>query len=379
VVSLGGRGARAARLAVRKLAFTALALALAGSSVFAVAELALRLTGDAPLYMAHPVLGGTLRPSIRSRYKRADVDQEILTNAHGLHDEEYPLEKPAGTKRVLVIGDSYVEALQVGIPDTFSKQLQQRLTRVQVVNAGRSGRGVLENYLYLRHAGWSFAPDVVVLAFVMNDVDDDWSRRSLIEMDAQGRPVRFREQGLSPLPLWFKAILHRSWAVYRLIETASLAWHALRRGAAGAAAGAAAPAPAQVPDQFRILRADYDADTKSAWAFTSKILETMNAECRARKVPLVLMVVPMETAFDERATATTRTWNITRQTAEKPHAILAELCSTHGIPLLDLLPGFRASPVRPLHVEEGHWNVAGNKLAAELASGFLLRPGLLAP
>lgn len=126
----------------------------------------------------------------------------------------------------------------------------------------------------------------------------------------------------------------------------------------------------------RILRAEYDADTKAAWTFSSKSLETMHRECRARGVPLVLMVVPMEAAFDERSTATTRVWNVTKASAEKPHGVLAEFCAKQGIALLDLLPGFRASAVRPLHVEEGHWNVAGNRLAAELACAMLARPGL---
>lgn len=361
------------RSTARKLAFTGVAFALAGALVLGLAELALRLFGDAPLYMAHPVLGGTLRPGIRTRYRRADVDQEVLINAHGFHDEEYPRAKPPGTRRVLLLGDSFMEALQVGIHETFAKVLQRCLTKpgepVQVVNAGRSGRGCLEEYLFLRHAGWSFEPDVVLVAFVMNDVDDDWARRDLIDRDREGRPLTFRAQGLSPLPLWLKALLHRSWAVYRLMEGLSAGWQALRKGGAGAAVGAAggigvAPVPGEA---FRILRPTYDAETEAAWAFSLKSLELMNDECRARKVPLVLMIVPLESSFDARTTPTTEFWKLARANAERPHRILAEFCARHGIPLLDLLPGLRACPKRPLHANEGHWNADGNAAAAALA------------
>jgi hypothetical protein len=51
------------------------------------------------------------------------------------------------------------------------------------------------------------------------------------------------------------------------------------------------------------------------------------------------------------------------------------LCARLGIAALDLLPGFAeraAVSSEPLFwPNDGHWNAAGHRLAAELLSGFL--------
>lgn len=363
----------------RKLAFSLFTFGLVCASVLVGAEVLLRLFSHAPLYIADPVQGSILRPNIRSRYARADVDQEIVTNRWGFHDEDYPQEKPAGHRRVVVLGDSYMEALQVGIPETFTKQLQGLLStparRVQAINTGRSGRGCLEDWLCLRTLGFGFQPDLVVLSFVMNDVDDDWARRNLIARDERGRPTTFVAQGISPLPLWLKAVVHRSWAMYRVLEAASIFWTNLKRGRAGANAAAAAQAP--VDDSFRILRTRYDAETEKAWTHTLEVLAGLDAECRERNVRFMLMVVPAENQFDARKSPTAEYWKLEGNLTDRPQQILREFCAKRGIPILDLLEPFRASPIRPLHADEGHWNAAGNRLAAELASKYIDEQGLL--
>ena len=45
-----------------------------------------------------PVFDFALRRSARCRYHKVDVDQEIVTNSHGFHDEEYPREKAPGSR-----------------------------------------------------------------------------------------------------------------------------------------------------------------------------------------------------------------------------------------------------------------------------------------
>lgn len=361
----------------RKLAFTLFTLLLVGTGVLVCAEIALRQLSHPPLYIADPVQGSLLRPNIRTRYVRADVDQEIVTNRWGFHDEDYALEKPRGYRRVVILGDSYMEALQVSVPQTFAKQLQGLLDRpdrhVQTVNTGRSGRGCLEDWLCLRTLGFGFQPDVVVLSFFMNDVDDDWARRDIIARDDKGRPTTFRAQGISPLPLWLKAIVHRSWALYRLLEAASLFWTNLKAGRAGANV-AAAQAPG---DAFRILKTRYDAETEKAWAHTLEVLAGIDAECRERNVRFMLMIVPMETQFDTRKSPTAAYWKLENNLTDRPQQILREFAKGRGIPVLDLLEPFRASPIRPLHADEGHWNAAGNQLAAKLAAEYIDAHGLL--
>lgn len=91
---------------------------------------------------------------------------------------EYVPDKPAGVKRILVLGDSYAWGYGVADDDVFSEVLQDRLDQRdlawEVINTGVSGWGTDQQYLYLKQEGMAFAPDIVVLAFFIgNDIDNN--------------------------------------------------------------------------------------------------------------------------------------------------------------------------------------------------------------
>lgn len=91
-------------------------------------------------------------------------------------------EKPEDVYRIMIIGDSYIEALQVEYEDTVMYQLQMLLDntitidghRFEVVGIGSSGWGTAQYYLYYHHAGYQFEPDIVVVLGISNDVTDNY-------------------------------------------------------------------------------------------------------------------------------------------------------------------------------------------------------------
>src|SRR6516164_3441198 len=161
---------------------------LLGSTLFSlvVAEVAIRLTLGAsivlfPRYFAAADYDGvTLRRLIpNSTFWHTSIDGkwEFRTNAQGFRDDEdYKYEKPAGQRRILVLGDSHTQGYEVHQSATFAKVLERRLRQegldAQVLNTGISGFGTAEELMFLEHEGMKFHPDVVVLAFFENDFDD---------------------------------------------------------------------------------------------------------------------------------------------------------------------------------------------------------------
>jgi hypothetical protein len=100
----------------------------------------------------------------------------IRINRYGFRSKEVGLEKPPGTLRVAVLGDSYTEAIQVAMEERFTEvteaKLAQRLPRrVEVLNFGMEGYGTAQEILTFRHDVQKYRPDVVVLQFFAgNDV-----------------------------------------------------------------------------------------------------------------------------------------------------------------------------------------------------------------
>jgi hypothetical protein len=97
------------------------------------------------------------------------------TNSHGLRDQEIPLEKPAGTFRILVTGDSTVLGFAVPFERTFPELLETMLneasesTRFDVINAGVPGYSIYNCFVYLKRDGIRFDPDLIILETNFND------------------------------------------------------------------------------------------------------------------------------------------------------------------------------------------------------------------
>jgi lysophospholipase L1-like esterase len=115
----------------------------------------------------------------------------------GLRDRIFAVPKPPGTHRILVLGDSIAYGVGVAPGETFAKVLERQLDRpgrrVEVINAGVLGYTAYNEERYYAARGRDFQPDVVVVAFCMNDVADPelhWSgtRHEVGEIPAAAIP-----------------------------------------------------------------------------------------------------------------------------------------------------------------------------------------------
>ena len=124
--------------------------------------------------------GTILDPDQTMRWtNRLDYDNWVKTNSAGFQDVEHAVEKPPGVFRVAVLGDSFIEALQVPVAKGFCQQLQFHLqgirndNRVEVINLALSGRGPAQYYRILEKKGLRYHPDLVVMAILpANDFED---------------------------------------------------------------------------------------------------------------------------------------------------------------------------------------------------------------
>lgn len=105
-------------------------------SIFALAGV-----GEEEYLKPDPVLGFAPMPNKHVNKKDEGLGQAQY-NEYGLPEPALPLDKPANTYRIAVIGDSFVEALQVERKDTFCYRLGQALekkypgTHFEVMNFG---------------------------------------------------------------------------------------------------------------------------------------------------------------------------------------------------------------------------------------------------
>ena len=130
------------------------------------------------LYLPDPRLGWTLRPGLRREIDLTRDGQvvwrhQIGINARGFNDREWPAKRP-DVRRVLVIGDSIVEARQVAREANFVARAEADLNargRYELFNAGVAGWSADSALNCFQQLGRTLEADLVVLGlFVGNDL-----------------------------------------------------------------------------------------------------------------------------------------------------------------------------------------------------------------
>ena len=186
-------------------------------------------------------------------------------NSRGYRDLERTIEKPAGVKRVVSLGDSFAWGASVEFEDAYPQRLERALTRRrrepwQVVNLALPGMNTVDEEGQLRTEGLAYGPDVCLLGFVLNDSEDASAAETR-------RAAEWAEPKEKP-----RSVLERS-ALFRLVSARLWATAENRRRIAG-------------------YRSMY-ADDAPGWIAARAALRRMGGLCRERGVPFVVVIFPL--------------------------------------------------------------------------------------
>jgi hypothetical protein len=131
------------------------------------------------------LLGFRGRPNLTTHWIREmnGSPRIVRTNRFGFHDTDHGLQTPPGTRRIVFLGDSFLEAYQVEIADNFCSRVGRRLNErraggdppAETVNLGVHGYGLGSYYLFVRDRLAAWNPDMLVLViFLGNDLRDNF-------------------------------------------------------------------------------------------------------------------------------------------------------------------------------------------------------------
>jgi lysophospholipase L1-like esterase len=103
-------------------------------------------------------------------------------NAYGIRDRDYPLHASAGTLRIVVLGDSVgfglCSVMEGALPldavfsEVLERDLEARGRRAEVINLSVSGYNTAQETAFFEAKGLPLEPDLVLVAYVLNDHAD---------------------------------------------------------------------------------------------------------------------------------------------------------------------------------------------------------------
>lgn len=353
-----------------------------------VGECGLRLTGfeAPPLYRSDARSGWTLRPGVTTRYED-EGNALVTTSSAGLRDVEHAIEKPAGTYRIAVLGDSFAEALQIDRDQTFWARLegelgacpQRRGRKIEVINFGVSSYGTANELLVLEDRVGPYSPDLVLTAFFAgNDVQDNHPK--LDHLTNAIRPYyRPAGDGLELQLGQPPGVGRRAWAsalgVSRVVQ---LVERVRKRRAATAANAARGNANHEAGVARELFGPPTSPEWVDAWNVTERLLKRMSEETRERHARFLLVGIAASTAIhpDGRVRDEVAKAAETSDLFYVDHRV-GEIAQRAGIDYIALGPPMLEEATRTkkcLHGFAnampcaGHWNEEGHRVASALVA-----------
>jgi len=315
------------------------------------------------------------RPKI-ARYS-PKFGHEIEINSLGMRDREHGVRKEKGIFRIMLLGDSFLEAFQVRYEDSFTSIVERKLGKqfgcpIEVLNAGVSGWGTDDQLTYLKRYGLSLTPDMVVVVMTLhNDVMDNL--REKFHMVREGRLVEkpFRRTGWAQYKVlelkgWLAARLH----LYQLF---------LRYWRSERVRGEAQLLDNHVVNLFKERPID---GVKEGWEITGLLLKEMKVTIDRSGGKMAIVLVPLSLQLYENEFAgLVMRHRLDREEimVDGPQKRMMRWGTQEGVQVIDLLPAFKVAAARNqgrLYLRgDGHWNEDGHRLAAEVVAKELQSRG----
>jgi lysophospholipase L1-like esterase len=322
------------------------------------------------LFMQDGQIGHIPRPGARIHYATSEFATDIAINSSGVRGNEIGPRLPH-ERRIVVLGDSLVLAVQVELQDTFCGVLERRLNQradgltYRVINAGVQGYGPVEEWLFFDKVIARLQPDVVLVAvFVANDAVEALDSARKLDIDRHVA-ARARDEATD----WARRVVRRS----MVLQTARMRYDALKARLDAA------------PVTQRPLMTYLDAPPREldrGFEVSRQAIASIRDRAARIGARTGLVLVPARFQLEDEdygrlaATVASNGGTMVRDAATDRFArALAPL----GLPTLDLLPVLRQQPdpATLFFRENVHFTVRGHRVVGQALEQFLEGSGLL--
>lgn len=293
------------------------------------------------MYSEEEAAGVGLTPGFEGSMRTSEFEYKVSINELGMRDYSVGTKDPV-TRRVLVIGDSFVFGVGVELENSLPKALERQLNalpgypQVQVFNAGVPGYSPFQELHTLRRIAPVLEPDLVVLVFF---VGDDWFG------NAPRRPPEEVRRG-------FKGWLQVHSALFRSFDRLVLARLKARQ-------------------QYDIHRRAPPGDFVVRMQHVLELLEAIRSAAKEVGAALLVVLNPRFTQiYDDAWGKAARFYRLSEEEYDpfEPNASFVELLRERHFRVVDLLGPLREEGAQrmlnfPL---DGHWNPEGNEFVASV-------------
>lgn len=324
------------------------------AAVLILAELALRSFVNFPAAVnSDPDIGWLYKPNSEV-FETSEGRAINRINSYGFNDidDKVSLTSP----RLLVLGDSYTEAMQVPKEQNFTTLIENKSSCDQTLfNLGRAGLSPLEYPILISRFESTYQPDAALLVLNVSDYADIQHTTVVRDpVDGKITNILLRDQTLNS----FRETLDP------IISTSALFTYSMSRMKAFIASSKENDKVSQPISAEQII--NNDKEVKDRINF---LLDKMTS-----MIPLYVLYLPKIDYLGEKGVTTT-------EKSDRLEMILREATTRLNIPFLSpkkgMIDDFKKTNMTAYgfhnkYIWEGHLNPHGHELVADAATEFLL-------
>lgn len=304
----------------------------------------------------HQIFGYTSKPDYTFKISTPEWESTVTNNSDGFRGHELDL---AADKRVMWLGDSYIQAVQVDIEKSAAYLLSESLKKdghdIVVNNLGMGSWSAVQYFNAVRVFGKQYRPDVIIITLFYNDPSGDILRhnKSDVIRNSEGFVTQL---GAAPIEeevpftdRFFLTCIPKD-IISQMQKTKSLPLDAEYYGLMD-----------KTEENVRILAA-YLGEIK-------EIADDLDATLVLSALPFINQIGPGQVELGYHTTGT-----VLKKFEERLHwpNIIRDFSTENDILYVDILSGLRAHKDKQLFFKiDGHFNEEGNKRFADIFHNFL--------
>jgi hypothetical protein len=319
-----------------------------------------------------------LVPNSRAEFHQPDFSYVQRVNNLGLRGQDTTLEKPDGTYRILMLGDSFTMGKGVEDDETFSVLLEHLLQaklsacggpRIEVLNAGTDSYAPVLSYIHLKRDLVALDPDLVIENLDASDLIQEAAYRKQAVLGEEGEVVAVPQHESDDTA--YEKI--RDWTSRNLFFTRALLYYANR--SLGHRELTVRQVVIEASPETIAHTLEGDIDRREQWDDIFDSLVRMKRLSEEKGFAFLLTVYPWAHQVSDTEWVPGRFMLMTQ--GAKPSAVslntVKALSATSGIELLDLFPVFKSYQGKEslYFAHDMHWTPDGNALVARGYEEFL--------
>ena len=307
--------------------------------------------------------GQFTKPGIH-RNQSNEYSVQVHVNQYGFVDQNWKLPNPDST---LLVGDSFVQAAQVDLPNGLGRQLQTSMQQ-PVLSIGVPGAGTTTAYLLLKNWLPKIQPRRVLIGILLSN--DILNNHQQLESKTD-KPFATVENG--NLILQSQSIPTLRFSELLLKQSHGIRWleRTLNRQSQIKHKTTHTPHPLDFEVYLSQSEQSSDAWTES-WTVTGELLKEIQQLCQNQTVEVYFVLFPSyEEISRHRQTELIEQYpSLKAANFLGPHDTLIDDLTTLGVDehqIIDLYPTFvsHSKPDTLYFSQDGHWTSSGHQLAAQ--------------